>query len=148
MKKSKIVSALIIIGLVFIFGSLISRRSLIITNIHHLPVSEWTKKHIISAYFHFDEDVKITLDEVHRQFMYTDSLTMLNSKEVIQEKENLSGVTGYDSPLFESDINQYFFYAIIKNSSLAGEESLLSEAHYIWLPWGWYNIKSQITGGA
>ncbi|NIP27412.1 MAG: hypothetical protein GWO38_27275 [Phycisphaerae bacterium] len=139
-----IVAALI---LLFIVGPLLSRNSLITTNISYLPVSGWTKEKIVVVYFYFDGGADVPLEKIRQQFTYTDSLVIL-SDEQMMNRNIIYQLIGYNRPLFRFRINQYFFYAIIKNSSMAGEESLDNEVHYIWLPWGWYSIKSEITAAA
>ena len=130
-----------------ILGPLLSKKALLLKNIRFYQMTEDTKTTIFRALFYFqNENVNISLNEIRDEFAYCDSLILLDKKTFDNRRE--LRIAGSSSPLFSVDLDQYLIYAIITNNTLAGTESLKSEAHYIWLPWGWYNIKNQILGGS
>jgi hypothetical protein len=122
-----------------------SKQKLVLTNIEYFILTEHSKENIKRALFYFDNVNDISLNDVKTRFLYCDNLIIINENGY----KNMSPKNvGYNSPLFISKIEQYLFYARIRNETLAGEESLLCIATYIWTPFGWYNISNYVQGGA
>ncbi len=137
---------IIIFIVLYFLISLLFRRELILTNINYFILSGHTQDNIERALFYFNEEDEISIEEIKSRFPYSDNITFLNQNEF---KNRFSdNIISYKSPIFSSDVNQYFFFANIENTTLAGEESLVSVAKYLWFPWGWINIDNYIKAGA
>lgn len=145
MIKYILVISLIIIILTFTMGPLLAERSLVLININYFKLTEYTKKNITVAYFYFEKNHQLTKSEIKARFSLCDSIEILE-KNAYQNR--MYELAGHKSPLFSSRFIKYLFYVKVINESLAGEESVISEAHYIWFPWGWHLIKNELTAVA
>jgi hypothetical protein len=134
------------IFLIYFFLPYLLRQDLILENIKYFMVTGHSEDNIERALFYFDDGIQIEYKEIIDRFMYTDSVVILGKNEY--DNRFGSNYISFKSPLFSSKISQYSIYARVKNTTLAGGETLLCIADYIWFPWGWVNIDNYIQGGA
>ncbi len=80
--------------------------------------------------------------DIQQRFKLCDSIDIIDN---IQYDK-----IGFYTPYFQTEIIQIGMYAKLENITIAGEESVSWEEHYIWTPWKWYNLRffSRMTGCA
>ncbi len=148
--KKYFILLLLIILIIFPLISInlnITKKKLILKNLKYCQMTDYTKENIIRGIFYFKNiNIKIKKYEINQSFKYCDNIIIVNSD--LRKIPYKIDILGPNSPFFIIELEHYFVYTIIKNSTIAGSESLIYEVHYLWLPWGWCKIKTKFLGGS